>query len=365
MDMSSSATAASGGTGCTYRFQHAAKPRAVCDVEAVPGSSLCIWHDVQLRPHDFDLAAALVRAVEQPDHWLEGAVLSDRENLRSLKLFRARLPYADFENVDLSDTVLAESCLDHAVFRSATLNRTILSSSSLVGAILAGATGDRVQLENVDLSEASLEGMTLDGARLSGIRLSLNSRVHEVEWGRIKEIYDGDFRKAAFVLRQLSLQLRPIDSRQADRFYFLEMTARHLWATGAREFPDGSWRHRVACWFAPRRPNMILPSIGWALHRWIWGYAVRPFWTLIWMLVVVLFFALIFHRVGIVSNPPAPSSPFGDLAVSLVTFATLGYGNRTPFGFHGEILGGLEAISGMLLSSMFLVALVNRYAQRG
>jgi hypothetical protein len=307
-----------------------------------------------------------VQEVERPEHWLEGAILSDQQNLRGLHLFRAKLPHADFENLDLSGTVLAEACLDNALFRGATLDGTILSSSSLVGAVLVGARGDQVELENADLSAANLEGMTFHRAQLSGVRFSQSTNVYGVEWGTIKEICDCDFRKAAFVLRQLSLQLRPIDNRQADRFYFLEMTARHLWAIKAREFPDGPWSRRLARWIASaRRPEMVPSFIGWALHRWVWGYAIRPLRTLIWMLFVILVFAFVFHHVGIVSNPPAPSSPLGDLALSLVTFATLGYGNRTPYGFHGEILGGCEAISGMLLSSMFLVALVNRYVQRG
>jgi hypothetical protein len=357
--------------GCAYRFQHPARPRPYCGLEVLPGALYCVWHEPQSRRTRRDLSVALVRVVEQPDHWLEGAVLCDQPNLRFLNLFRAKLPYADLENSDLSDTMFAEACLDNAVLRGATLNRTILSSSSLVGAALTGAVGDQVQLEYANLCDANLEGMTLNRACLLGMRLSLNSNVYGVEWGRIREICDGDFRKAAFVLRQLSLQLRPVDNRQADRFYFLEMTARHLWATRARKFPDGSWYYHLPCWLSPaRRPTMIPICIGWALHRWVWGYAIRPLRTLGWMVGIIVTFAFIFHATGIASNsnrPPSagPPSALETLALSLVTFATLGYGNRTPCGFLGEILGGCEAISGMLLSSMFLVALVNRYVQRG
>jgi hypothetical protein len=333
----------------------------------LPGSFFCLWHDAEGRPDDCDVQGELVRAVAQRDHWLEGAVLSDQRQLRSLRLLGAKLPYADFEGVDLSDTVLAEACLDGAVFRGATMNRAIMSSSSLVRSVLSGAVGEHIQLENADLSDASLEGMRFRGARLLGIRLSQNSNVYGVEWGTIKELEDCEFRRASFVLRQLAVQLRQVDNEQADRFYFLEMTARHLWATRAKEFPHGRWYHRAACWLSPRGRSLVLiPTCSlWALHRWVWGYAIRPSRTLLWMVAVIAFFAMVFHRVGIVSSPPAPPSGWQDLALSLVTFATLGYGNRTPYGFHGEILGGCEAICGMLLSSMFLVALVNRYAQRG
>jgi hypothetical protein len=329
------------------------------------GSLFCVWHDADARPREWDVRGELERAVAQPEHWLEGAILSDQKALRQLNLFGAKLPFADFEGVDLSDTVLAEACLDGAVFRGAIVTRVILNSSSLVRAVFAGAIADDVQLENADLSDANLEGIRLDGARLMGLRLSQHSTVYGAAWGTIKELREADFRKAVFVLRQLSLQLRQIDNDQADRFYFLEMTARHLWATRSRVLPDGSWYRRLTCWFAPggRGLRMVPVCFLWALHRWIWGYAIRPLRTLVWMVCVMLCFTAVFHRVGIagLSQPTV----WDDLALSVVTFATLGYGNRTPYGAHGELLGGCEALCGMLLSSMFLVALVNRYAQRG
>src|SRR5437660_1402680 len=128
-------------TGCEYRFAHPKRPRDTCNLPCQPGGTLCIWHNPAPRPQDANTDTQLQNAVQEPDHWLEGAILSDRQHLRALTLIGANLPGADFENVDLSDTVLAEACLDDAIFRGAILNATIFSRSSLTKAVLTGATG--------------------------------------------------------------------------------------------------------------------------------------------------------------------------------------------------------------------------------
>src|SRR5713101_7896366 len=120
--MSATTSQTSNGSGCGYYFQHPRKPRPSCGLDKLSGSSLCLWHETRSRRPDCDLSKALEREVERPEHWLEGAILSDQPNLRGLNLFRAKLPYADFENLDLSGTVLAEACLDKAHSRGATLN---------------------------------------------------------------------------------------------------------------------------------------------------------------------------------------------------------------------------------------------------
>jgi hypothetical protein len=84
------------------------------------------------------------------------------------------------------------------------------------------------------------------------------------------------------------------------------------------------------------------------------------------MSVIVLFFGLfVFPLVGVVGpEKGVMHDPIQGLALSFVTFATLGYGNRTPHGVLGEIFGGIEALMGALLTSMFLVALATRYVHR-
>ncbi len=51
------------------------------------------------------------------------------------------------------------------------------------------------------------------------------------------------------------------------------------------------------------------------------------------------------------------------LALSLVTFATLGYGNTYPASRVGEMLAGLEAMLSMVLVAMFVVSLARKYVR--
>ncbi len=82
---------------------------------------------------------------------------------------------------------------------------------------------------------------------------------------------------------------------------------------------------------------------------------------------MILFFGLVvFPIIGVTSgNSSSASHDFlVGLSLSMVTFATLGYGNRTPVGTSGELLGGVEALFGALLISVFLVSLATRYVHR-
>lgn len=48
------------------------------------------------------------------------------------------------------------------------------------------------------------------------------------------------------------------------------------------------------------------------------------------------------------------------LSLSLITFVTLGYGNRYPISPAGEFLAGFEALSGILLASIFVVSFAKK-----
>ena len=100
------------------------------------------------------------------------------------------------------------------------------------------------------------------------------------------------------------------------------------------------------------------------------GYGERPTWTFFWALAVIIFWGSIVYPIIGIHNPdgsvtrfssPATFGVFIDgLSLSLITFATLGYGNRYPIGQTGELLAGCEALLGMLLSSIFIVTFAKR-----
>ncbi len=277
-------------------------------------------------------------------------------DLRNLSACGGRLPSADLEGTRLDKALLHKAILDDACLISAEMPAATLSYASLVGTKL-----DRAQLSGADLtycnlSGARLHGTTLDRAALFGVRLSSETVFLGVVWGIAGELLNQQFEKAASVFRTVRAHFRSLSNvREAEDFYYWEMTALHLRAINAEFDPNDSWLRR---WWRIRTPKWV----GWALHRWVWGYGVRPSRTLWWMLSVVLLFGFVVYPcIGVQEGNGVTHNPLNGLALSIVTFATLGYGNRTPYGTFGELLGGLEAIFGALLMSVFIVGLATRY----
>jgi hypothetical protein len=373
---------------CAYRFRHPDRPRDQCGLPVIGGSPseppLCVWHNAESRPKSFDLGAELVKEVSRPGHWLEGAQLA-QENLRDLYLFEAKLPDAGLELADMSGAFLARACLEGANLGSAILTSAKLNCASLVGTVLDKANAEQVNLEGADLSGARLHGARFDGAYLHGAKLSPETVSYDANLELPGELLDCQYLKAAHVFRSLGSHFHSVSNHhQSVEFYFREMTALHLAAINATCLPAGSRFERAECWIsALKEHGDVLTWMGWAIHRWLWGYGVRPNWTISWILAVILLFGLlVFPIVGVVppsrtpflrstSNGSVPQraaevrhDPLNGLALSIVTYGTLGYGNRTPQGLLGEIFAGVEACLGALLTSIFIVSLATRYVHR-
>ncbi len=353
---------------CTFRFRHPNRgERETCGLPVLverPGHEpLCPWHDAEARPEGFNVKEELQKQLRCSNHWLEGAKLA-MEDLRGLSGIEAQLPSADLEGARLDGAVLHKAILDDASLISTEMSGAKLSYASFVGTRM-----DRAQLSSADLTccnlaGARLHGTTLDRAFLYGIKLSTETIFLGVVWGIAGELLNQHLDRAASVFRTLHRHFRSLANHgEADAFYFWEMTALHLRAVNGEFVPDGKWLRSICGWIRGiRNPRMFLRWVGWTPHRWVWGYGVRPSWTLYWMLFVVLFFGLVFFPcVGIQEGEVVTHDPLSGIALSVVTFATLGYGNRTPFGTIGELFGGLEAILGALLMSAFIVALATRY----
>jgi hypothetical protein len=96
----------------------------------------------------------------------------------------------------------------------------------------------------------------------------------------------------------------------------------------------------------------------------VWGYGAIPWLLFAWMAALVLLFGLaIFPWIGVSDSAATSYSVVDGMALSLVSFATLGYGNRFPASRLGEMLGGLEAMLSMILVAMFVVSLTRKYVR--
>ncbi|MFA6600179.1 MAG: potassium channel family protein [Candidatus Omnitrophota bacterium] len=99
------------------------------------------------------------------------------------------------------------------------------------------------------------------------------------------------------------------------------------------------------------------------LNELLWGYGERPFQMLRIMLCVIVFSAGVYTFWGhliLTAGPSRAISFLEGLYLSVITFATVGYGDYLPLGWLRAVAMG-EALSGIILMPLFLVSLTRRY----
>lgn len=98
------------------------------------------------------------------------------------------------------------------------------------------------------------------------------------------------------------------------------------------------------------------------LNRAVWGYGERPMRTFLASWVVIVFSAVCYSLSGLIkSDGIIRAIDFGEaFYFSVVTFATVGYGDYLPTGWT-RIISTFEAFSGIFLMPLYLVGLTRRY----
>ena len=97
----------------------------------------------------------------------------------------------------------------------------------------------------------------------------------------------------------------------------------------------------------------------------IWGYGERPFRTSAAALFLIFICAVAYYLSSfsghVLAEGVVRPVPFAEaLYFSVITFSTVGYGDYLPLGW-ARIFAGIEALSGIILAPLFLIALTRRY----
>ena len=97
----------------------------------------------------------------------------------------------------------------------------------------------------------------------------------------------------------------------------------------------------------------------------IWGYGERPFRTSAAALFVIVICAVAYYLSSfsghVLAEGAVRTIHFVEaLYFSVITFSTVGYGDYLPLGWV-RIFASIEALSGIILAPLFLVALTRRY----
>jgi hypothetical protein len=316
-----------------------------CGLEKDPKGTqgYCYWHETDPgKSKDPELRKRLEAAIKQ-NVYLGGAFLSgggpgtyyvDSDgpmDLSGANLQGAYLAGAYVEGTNLHGANLREAHLESAWFSS-----TDLSSTDLTAA----------HLWNTDLQFSSLEGAELWEAEInSGTRLA------GVYWGKgyVLATESGGRLDCAEITYRILKQHRQEsgDYRIAGEFYFREMEC-----------------------IRKQQPTRYRRFLWTVFFKSICGYGERPTWTLRWAVGIILLWGVLLLPLGGIHNPDDTTTSFTwppslsmfqhGLSLSLITFVTLGYGNRYPTSAAGEFLAGFEALIGILLASIFVVSFAKK-----
>ena len=156
---------------------------------------------------------------------------------------------------------------------------------------------------------------------------------------------EGDFTKYSYCYR------RAKDAKLARLWkIFTQMQGRGFQAVGLRSV---SWKERVSIFM-----SWFLGS----LNRLIWGYGEMPFRTFGIACGVITVSAFCFHVSGMVLTGGfvQKSDLFESFYLSIMTYTTVGYGDYIPMGWIRGV-AAFEALFGVLLTPLFLIALTRRY----
>lgn len=101
------------------------------------------------------------------------------------------------------------------------------------------------------------------------------------------------------------------------------------------------------------------------LYKLTSDYGQAPIKVAVCAGVIIFLCAILYTFLGIKStSPPATvNSFFTSLYYSVVTFTTLGYGDFSPTENFARILSSIEAIIGVILTSLFMVSFVRKYSR--
>ena len=383
---------------CGYEFDMGtnltAEKRACCWRETWGDTDRCKWHldedksDIITQSHFIDEADYLVDSVFRGASLPGGETLEGRHlqgsdfsetDLRDANISEANLSDVNFSDADLSGADLSEANIKNADFSEANLH-----DANLRDADARGATFERANLENAAMTRTNLRNANIRDARLFEVSFSDTWINEATELGELcvyeKEAdtgIDRDHRTverhhaAAWSYRALENLCRENALPGLTRHYFVrekEARRKHAWETK-------NYRHALKA----------------EASRWVMEHGSNP-WRIVGVsaFVIVLFGLLYPVTGGLVDSVTGPSGaqtasdapsptiitywPEGELPefnvllydlprifgtslyFSVVTFATLGYGDIYVTGL-ARGLATIETILGSVLIALLVFVL--------
>ncbi|WP_135365789.1 pentapeptide repeat-containing protein [Halosimplex halophilum] len=336
---------------CGYRLEVGLRdPDAsaeTCDRPTWDDHGRCVWH----APVDGKGVDDFADAAPEPGAVLDGAYL------REASLVGVEW----FAGTSLVGADLRGAVVNGADFEGADMTLANLTDCSAIGADFTGATLEGVVFANADLRRATLAHTLTNEAVFSDVHIGNGTEFSPVSAYEREPVEptlsdDHPLEAAAWTYRQL---------RRLYRDNALPGLARDSYNR------EKDARRRLA-WSRGDR----LTALKWELSRWVMHYGSSPYRVLAASLLAVVVSAVLFPLTGGILEiqgeraityqieDPGDAPPwwigrvlFKSLYFSVVTFATLGYGDIQPVGAWARLLAGTLSIVGSLLSALLVFVL--------
>jgi uncharacterized protein YjbI with pentapeptide repeats len=336
---------------CGYRLDvgldDAVEESETCKRPVWDDRDRCVWHATV----DGKSAETLAEANPRPGDALDGAYLRE-----------ASLVGVDWlAGVSLVGADCRGAVVNGADLEGVDLTLANMSDLSAIGADFTGATLEGTVCTNADLRRATLEHVLTAEAVFSDVDVGAGTRFSEVSAYEREPVEptlsdDHPLEAAAWTYRQLRriYQNNALPSL-ARRSYEQEKDARRRLAWSRGDYPT---------------------ALKWELSRWLMEYGSSPYRVLAAALLSILVCAVLFPLTGGIMEiqgeqaityqieDPSDAAPwwigrvfFKSLYFSVVTFATLGYGDIQPIGAWARFIAGSLSILGSLLSARLVFVL--------
>ena len=318
---------------CTYIFSNSER----CPDTKFEGDEFCYWHSEKAHKAGTDVKSELEKKIKNGEQ-IEGYQLA-KTNLEGAKFIKANLKNVNLSRANLKNGSLFGIDLEGANLFKADFENANLKSANLTKADLLGTKLDRSKLERIDLGKGSIviNEIEADEARHKGNIHRANEKYLEAE-----EIYRNI---------KNNFKNQGLTSEGGD-FFYREMTVK---------------RKMMPLWSFQRFWSKMIDFAC--------GYGEKPYKIISFSLIFMFIHAVIYSLIGISYQDSTiqwsmSKSMFENINVfldcfyfSVVTYATLGYGEMLPTGI-GRLFAINETFWGAFLISLFVITIYKKMMDR-
>ncbi|MFC1724597.1 pentapeptide repeat-containing protein [candidate division KSB1 bacterium] len=318
---------------CIYVFINGDR----CPGEIFEDDEYCYWHSEKASKKGVDVKSELEKKIKN-DELIEGYQLSNA-NLEGGKFIKANLKNVNLSRANLKNGSLFGVDLEGANLFKADFENANLKSANLAMADLLGTKLDRSKLERIDLGRGSIIINELEGdeAKHKGNIHRANEKYLEAE-----EIYRNI---------KNNFKNQGLTSEGGD-FFYREMIVK---------------RKMMPYWSFQRFWSKMIDFAC--------GYGEKPYKIISFSLIFQFIHAIIFAMIGISYGDSIIRWSFSKSLIenldvlskcfyfSVVTYATLGYGEMLPTGI-GRYFAINETFWGAFLISLFVITIYKKMMDR-